>query len=189
VLAKYLDGEDDPSIGTQHNQPQHIPPASTWVSSSVAPSTLGLGIATVATVQDPDVVALSSVQRDPRESHLSASFNTRLGMAAFQDIDSGDGAGSTSKCFRLEESSSSSCYRLCDPESYHFDVECHRGPGPQFLFVQYSFVLHAPIVSGQFLSLPDHLVLSKWSLAPAILGLEWMRQHISSSASHSKAYT
>jgi hypothetical protein len=64
-----------------------------------------------------------------------------------------------------------------------------RGPGPQFLFVQHSFVLHAPIVSGQFLSLPDHLVLSKWSLAPAILGLEWMRQHISSSASHSKAYT
>jgi hypothetical protein len=32
-----------------------VPPASTWASLSVAPPALGLGIATVATVQDPDV--------------------------------------------------------------------------------------------------------------------------------------
>jgi hypothetical protein len=58
-------------------------------------------------------------------------------------------------------------------------------------FFVFSILLcyHALIVSGQFLSLPDCLVSSKWSLALAILGLEWMRHHISSLASHSKAYT
>jgi hypothetical protein len=50
-------------------------------------------------------------------------------MAAFQDIDCGNGAGSTSKHFHLKELSSSSWYQLSDPEAYHFDVECHRGPG------------------------------------------------------------
>jgi hypothetical protein len=61
-------------------------------------------------------------------------------MAAFQDIDSGGSAGSTSKCFCLEEWSwsSSSWYRRSDPETYHFDIECHRG---QFLFIQYASVL------------------------------------------------
>jgi hypothetical protein len=96
------------SIGTHHDQQQQVPPASTWASSSVAPPTLGLGIATVATVQDLDVAALSSVQHNRHGSHLSATIDTRLGMAAFQDIDSGGSTGSTSKCFCLKESSSSS---------------------------------------------------------------------------------
>jgi hypothetical protein len=61
-------------------------------------------------VQDPDVAALSSVQHDRRGSHLSVSIDTRLGMVAFQDVDSSNGTGSTSKCFHLKESSSSSWY-------------------------------------------------------------------------------
>jgi hypothetical protein len=61
--------------------------------------------------------------------------------------------------------------------------------GDSFFLSSILLCYHALIVSGQFLSLPDHPVSSKWSLALAILGLEWMRHHISSSALHSKAYT
>jgi hypothetical protein len=35
----------------------------------------------------------------------------------------------------------------------------------------------------------DHHVPPKWSLATGILGIEWMQNHVLSTASHSKAYT
>jgi hypothetical protein len=114
-----------------------VPLASTLVSLSVAPPALGLGIVTVAMVQGLDVAALSSVQHNHRGSHLasaSASIGTRIGMAAFQDIDYDESTGGMSKHFHLEESSSSSWYQKSDPETYLFDVECHRGPDSFFLF-------------------------------------------------------
>ncbi len=154
-----------------------------------APTALGLGMATVETAQDPDVAALATAHHEHRGSHLasaSAQLYSQAGMAAFQDIDHDDTVMGSNKWLNLEESTSA-MYRKSDLETFRFDVDCRRGPDTFFLF---SILLcyYALIASGHFLSLLDRLVSRKWSQAPAILGLEWMQNHVASSVLHSKAY-
>jgi hypothetical protein len=154
----------------------------------MAPPVLGLGIWMAAAVQDPVITALSSVQHDRRGPHLAlAQFDPRSGVAAFQDGDYSDSLAGSSKRICLDESSSAQ-FRKSDPETYRFDVDQHCGPDTFFLF-GILLCYHDPIASGHFLSLPDHCVPPKWSLALGVLGIEWMRNHVSSTASHSKAYT
>jgi hypothetical protein len=172
----------------------HVPPASNSVSnlgSSAASQPLGLGIATVENVQDPIVASLTSVQHDRHQSHLFSTAVTgdaRFGLAAaLHGSVPDDGYLGASKRLRMDDSASA-LFRRGDPETFRFDVERRRGPD-SFFFFSVLLCFHAPIAAGQFLALLSSPVPPSWSLAPATLGLEWLRNHVCSSASSNKAYT